>query len=211
MRPTPRRASRAPLTAALLAVALLAVALLAAGCGAGQVSGQESGQDAAAPEPAADVAYVPTDPAPWDSDPWWWLDTAPSSDAAVTVSGVRAETLDGVDRLVLDLAGDGEPGWVAEVVESAADDGTGDPVDIAGDQIVRLRLAGVAFPVGGEPAGVEPQLLDVGGPALTQVAVRFWSEGNLNVFLGVTGHHEPQLAIALTHDPLRLTVDVPHP
>ncbi|ACZ32256.1 hypothetical protein Xcel_3256 [Xylanimonas cellulosilytica DSM 15894] len=144
-------------------------------------------------------------------DVWWWLDSPPSADAALTVTGARTELLDGVDRLVLDLAGTGEPGWGVEVVETASDDGSGFPVEVEGDQFVLLRLAGMEFPVDAEHAQIEPQLLDVDGAALAQVAVRFWSEGNLNVFLGVVGDGEPQVTAELHHDPLRLVVDVAHP
>jgi hypothetical protein len=195
--------------AGLLSAALLAVILHTAGC----TTGRPPEGDTAPPEPAlaADVAHTPAGPSEQDPDPWWWLDAAPSPDAAVTVTGAHAETLDGFDRLVLDLAGQGEPGWGVESVESGADDGTGDPVEVAGTQLVRLRLAGVAFPADVELAALEPQLIDVGGPALTQVAVRSWSEGTLNVFLGVADATEPQIMVTMNHDPRRLTVDVAHP
>ncbi|QAY69406.1 AMIN-like domain-containing (lipo)protein [Xylanimonas protaetiae] len=199
----------------ITAAASLALALLLGACGASRAEHPEAGvavaddvrAEAAAGE--ADTAVVHDDAAP--DDIWWWLDAPPSHDASAVVTGVRAGLHDGFDRIVVDLAGQGVPGWGTELVETATDEGSGYPVDVTGDQFVLLRLAGMAFPPDADPAHVDPFVLDVGGESVSQVAVRFWHEGNLNVFLGLVGDAEPSVTVTLQEDPLALVVDVARP
>ncbi|GAB2463353.1 AMIN-like domain-containing (lipo)protein [Xylanimonas ulmi] len=202
---------------------ILAAVLLVAGCGARpdhgpdarsvQTAAATSGDDVERDADAASRAAVDIAPLQTDADAWWWLDSAPSDDAALTPIGAHAETHDGVDRLVLDLTGTGAPGWSVEHVETATDEESGYRVDVAADQYVLLRLAGMAPPIdeNGQSTQLDPQVLDVGGPALGQVAIRPWFGGVVNVFLGVRGDADPAITVAFDAAALRLTVDVAHP
>ncbi|MGQ4819442.1 AMIN-like domain-containing (lipo)protein, partial [Enterococcus faecium] len=74
-------------------------------------------------------------------------DTAePSPDAAVTVTDVRVGRYEGFDRVVFEVDGVGLPGWDARYVPEARSAGSGSPVDVAGDAVLRLILTGVGLP-----------------------------------------------------------------
>ena len=144
-------------------------------------------------------------------DPWWWLDSPPSADAAVSITNVSVERHDGFDRVVLDMSGTGRPGWAVEKVDTAVDDGSGLPVEIAGLQFLLLRIAGVEFPPYASSESAAPMTIRVNGRAVIEVAKRFWFEGNVNTFIGLQFAGEPEFEVGLLHDPLALFVDIAHP
>ena len=75
------------------------------------------------------------------------VDTAePVDPAGLTVTDVRTGAHDGFDRVVLDIAGQGTPGWTVEYVDSATSEGKGDPVGLAGPAYLRVVLTGVSNP-----------------------------------------------------------------
>lgn len=144
-------------------------------------------------------------------DPWWWLDSPPSSDAAISITGVSVERHDGFDRVVLDLAGTGVPGWVVEKVDTPVDDGSGLPVKVSGSQFLLLRLAGIEFPTYAAEPSIAPTSVRANGRSVQEVVKRFWFEGNTNIFIGLRFAGEPHFEVGLLHDPLALFVDITHP
>ncbi|MCA5893654.1 hypothetical protein LEP48_09870 [Isoptericola sp. NEAU-Y5] len=137
-----------------------------------------------------------------------------SQDAALVVTGVRVGTHQGFDRVVFDLEGTGTPGWSVEYVDSATDDGSGEPVDVDGDKILQVRLSGMAVPTEGDVTEYDGATLDPDGTdAVEEVVYRFWFEGYTTAFVGVddgeAGEPLPFRVFAL-EDPARVVVDVQH-
>lgn len=124
---------------------------------------------------------------------------------------------DGFDRLVItfdegDAAG---IGWWAGYVDEATDDGSGFPVDVAGDHIFMLRLAGFRMPEetdepvtsgsgGGEWNTQNP--IRPGG-TFAEIWYRGWFEGNLNFFFGIDGNPAPEVTMFTQENPSRLVID----
>ncbi|MGF0117392.1 AMIN-like domain-containing (lipo)protein [Promicromonospora sp. Marseille-Q5078] len=163
--------------------------------------------DTSADEPTQDVPF-PADASPDTADP--------SRDAALVVTDVRVGTHEGFDRVVLDLEGEGAPGWTVEYVDAATDDGSGDPVAVDGDRVLQVRLSGMAMPgeTDGGPTEYDGGPIDPDGTeSIDEVVYRFWFEGYTTAFVGVDdgagGEPLPFRVFAL-EDPARVVVDVQH-
>lgn len=126
----------------------------------------------------------------------------------VLVEGVRVGVHEGYDRVVLDLSGTGEVGWTAQFVTDAALDGSGAPVDLAGEFLLRVDLQGMAYPEPGDTAYEDRVLLVDGGDlsTVTEVLRATPFEGQVSVFIG-TRTEAPFRVFALS-DPERLVIDV---
>ncbi len=152
-------------------------------------------------EPAVETPDLPADVEP---------DTAEASaDARVTVSDIRVGAHDGFDRVVLEVGGTGTPGWDVRYVDAATAQGSGNPVDVAGDAVLQITLTGAGYPY---DTGVEEY---AGGPltsadttVLTEVVWGATYEGTSLAFVGTTGQY-PFRVYGLT-GPTRVVVDIAH-
>jgi hypothetical protein len=129
-----------------------------------------------------------------------------SADSALTITGVRTASHDGYDRVVLDLAGAGTPGWRVGYVDVATDDPSDRTLDIAGDGTLQVTVIGTAMPTEANGIG---SVLTPDYPVLREVNVRGWFEGQDLAFLGLDTPGHPFRVFALT-DPTRLVIDVRH-
>ena len=140
---------RLPVFQSLLFATLLSGTVLLAGC-----EGDDDGAPAAASssDPRAEGAAAtatstptstPTSGAaadegggtaiPADVSP----DTAePSEDAWLTVSDIRIGRHEGFDRVVFQVDGAGTPGWNVGYMDRATSQGSGEPLDVAGDVVI---------------------------------------------------------------------------
>lgn len=124
---------------------------------------------------------------------------------------VRAGLNDGYDRVVVDLTGTGTPSWYGSYPEVALRDGSGAPVQIAGDSVLELVIGGAAYPEPGDPVyddgdfGLDTHRLD----GVEEVIRTTPWEGQLQLFVGVRGEPRPY-RVFLLQDPMRLVVDVQH-
>jgi hypothetical protein len=158
-------------------------------------------------EPAADEA---ADGAPGFPDGTEAVTQEPAGARQLTVTDVRVARHDGFDRVVLDLGGQGTPGWDVGYVDEAFDDGSGEPVDVDGDAVLSVRASGTAMPT---DSGVEEYDGTTVDPddteSVEEVVYRFWFEGYSTAFIGVDGGRKAFRVFALS-DPTRLVVDVRH-
>jgi hypothetical protein len=152
-------------------------------------------------EPAVETPDLPADVEPDTADA--------SADARVTVSDIRIGAHDGFDRVVLEVGGTGTPGWDVRYVDAATAQGSGNPVDVAGDAVLQITLTGAGYPY---DTGVEEY---AGGPltsadttVLTEVVWDATYEGTSLAFLGTTGQY-PFRVYSLT-GPTRVVVDIAH-
>jgi hypothetical protein len=208
--------STRPRTAAVLLSLILAGPVLLAGCGGDGTSEPGASSSAATDEPSTGAASESTAAAadgtgdapdfPADTE----ADTEEASaDASVTVSAIRIGGHDGFDRVVFEVGGTGTPGWDVRYVEAASSQGSGDPVDVAGDAVLQVTLTGAGYPY---DTGVEEY---AGGPltgsdtsVVTEVVWDATFEGTSSAFVG-TAAQNPFRVYALTN-PARVVVEVAH-
>jgi hypothetical protein len=218
---------------ASLPAVLLAAATLLAGCddggsagAAGTTSGAPSSVSAGSPvssaasSPASSSAAAAsgtggTDrlddgssaapPFPATTDP----DTsAASEDARVTVRDIRTGRHDGFDRVVFELGGTGTPGWDVTYVDQPASQGSGDPIDVAGQAALQVTITGAGYPYDTgvtEFAGPDP-LPGAGTRTVTEVAFDGTFEGTTVAFVGTTAR-APFRVYALAN-PTRVVLEV---
>ncbi|MBW8767342.1 MAG: hypothetical protein JF630_14330 [Geodermatophilales bacterium] len=161
--------------------------------------------DARAGQPSSATSSPPAFPANLDPDT---ADASP--DARVTVSNIRVGVHDGFDRVVLEVGGAGTPGWDVRYVDQATSQGSGEPIDIAGDAVLQVTLTGAAYPYDtgvAEYYGAEP-LSAPGTKTVTEVVFDGTFEGTAVAFVG-TSRKEP-FRVYMLQDPSRVVIDVAH-
>lgn len=135
----------------------------------------------------------------------------PGGEAAqLMIDDLRLGLQEGYDRVVLDLSGTGEVGWIVQYAESPAMDGSGFPVDLAGDHVLQVVAQGMAYPEPGDTA-YDPGSLLVDGGELLQVSEVLRGapfEGQVQVFIG-TREQAPFRVFRLA-GPERLVIDLQH-
>lgn len=133
----------------------------------------------------------------------------PAGGGQLLAPTLRAGVHDGFDRVVVDLTGSGDLGWKASYTDDPRQDGSGLPVEVAGDSVLELRLSGMAYPEPGSDVYSEGTLT-LGTPtlgAVVQVQRTTPFEGGLQVLVGIRGEPRPY-RVFLLEDPMRLVVDV---
>lgn len=192
---------------------LLAAALLA-GCGSADPATSPSASTGEAPAPATTAAAPATSAADTGTDaPPFEGDTQPatreaSAGAQVTVAEIRTGRQDGYDRVVLELGGTGTPGWDVRYVDEAWSQGTGDPVEVAGEAVLQVTITGAGYPFDTgvqEWAGPDP-LPGNGTQTVTEVAWDATFEGTSVAFVGTTG--EAPFRVYALEDPTRVVIEV---
>jgi hypothetical protein len=193
-------------------IAVLASIALVAGCGTGgddDASGARATTatsttaptaSTSAGEPADDVPPFPRDTARQTADD--------AGEWDLVLTDVRVAGHEGFDRIVLEFAGTGTPGWGVEYADEAVLEGSGDVVTLGGDSVLTVVASGTTYPGagGGHYGGPDRLVLGPGG-AVTDVHVGGTFEGYTQVFAGVEGDPAPFRVFALDA-PSRLVVDV---
>lgn len=129
----------------------------------------------------------------------------------LALTGVRVGRNRGYDRVVLDLAGDGTPGWQVEYVDSPVrEQGSGTVVPLEGDGQLRITARGMGYPADtGVPYYPGPERVPTRGAEVVQdVAVGTLFEGRHNVYVGVSSPN--RFRVFPLDDPTRLVVDILH-
>jgi hypothetical protein len=215
------QAQRVTRRAAVCPAFLLAAALLAA-CGNGDPAtspsastGEASSASSASSAPTTGAAGASTSAAPEPSTdaPPFDGGTEPvtqeaSADALVTVSEIRTGRQDGYDRVVLELGGTGTPGWDVRYVDQAYGQGTGDPLEVAGEAVLQVTVTGAGYPFDTgveEWAGPDP-LPGNGTRTVTEVVWDATFEGTSVALIGTTG--EAPFRVYALEDPTRVVVEV---
>lgn len=135
----------------------------------------------------------------------------------VELTDVRVAGQEGFDRIVLEFDGDQmSPYQVGYVPGPVRQDGSGNPVEVAGDSYLEVLLtaaSGVVFDLEEEDgyrlSYVGPDRV-TGDTEVVQEAVRTGDfEATLTWTLGLDG--EAPFAVTVLESPLRLVIDVQHP
>ena len=136
--------------------------------------------------------------------------SADGSGEPVVLTDVRLGAHDGFDRVVFELAGDGEAGHEIGYVERPTAQGSGHPVEVEGDATLGITLTNILLPPDA-PAGVQPwdqqeRLAIPESEAVQELVVDGLFEGRYAFYAGLTG--EQPVAVERFEDPQRIVVDV---
>lgn len=167
-------------------------------------------EPSASPEPSTDA---PTEaPEPTDAPVFGPAGTAqsaePSGDLLLPV-GLRVGDHEGFDRVVVELTGEGVPGWQVEYVDEAIEDGRGERVDVDGEAILSVHVSGTRYPDEGEEHYVPGAPLE-GPDIIEEVHYLGTFEGLTQLFIGVDDGPADYRVFTLA-DPARLVIDVADP
>ncbi|WP_324651341.1 hypothetical protein [Georgenia sp. H159] len=132
----------------------------------------------------------------------------PSGDMLLPVD-MRVGDHEGYDRVVLELTGDGVPGWQTEYVTEAVEDGRGETIDVDGDAILSVYVSGTRYPDEGEDH-YAPQGPVEGSDVVEEVHYVGTFEGLTQLFIGVDGGEADYRVFTLA-DPARLVIDIADP
>jgi hypothetical protein len=138
-------------------------------------------------------------------------DTAEASpDAQVTVSDVRIGGREGFDRVVFEVGGEGRPGWDVQYVDQASSQGSGDPVEVAGEAVLQVTLTGVGYPydTGVEEIPAGATLAVAGTTSVTELVYDATFEGTSVAFVGTTAR--APFRVYLLEAPTRVVLEVAH-
>lgn len=130
--------------------------------------------------------------------------------AGLGVVDVRAAGHEGFDRVVVELAGTGAPGWVVRPLDAPLAEGSGEERDVSGETFLGLVVRGVGLPQDtgvpeyGGPREVVPS--DTG--VVVEVEAGGVLEGAWDGVVGLTAQR-PFRVFAL-EDPPRVVLDVAH-
>ncbi|WP_305094454.1 hypothetical protein [Prescottella sp. R16] len=132
-----------------------------------------------------------------------------SADAALTITDMRVGHHDGFDRVVYELDGTGTPGWRTEIVGTVTQQGSGNPIAVAGQGILQVLIDGSAMPV---TTGVEPydgpNPVEVPNPEIvTEVRDAGVFEGTAQTAIGLTTR-DVSYRVYTLDGPTRLVVDI---
>ena len=204
-----------PRTVAALLLSLLTAPAVLAGCGGGDTDVRSSSATSTAEETAAaettaagettEAGATDAPPFPANAEP----DTGDASPgAAVTVSDIRVARQDGFDRVVFEVGGTGTPGWDVRYVDAASSQGSGKPVDVAGDAVLQVTLTGAGYPydTGVEEYAASGPLSAAGTEVVTEVVYDATFEGTSVAFVGTTG--QAPFRVYLLENPTRVVLDV---
>ena len=167
----------------------------------------------AAAMPTSEVALMSENPAVDEPFPAnLETDTGTASDGAqLSPVDVRFGVHEGFDRVVVDLTGTGAPGWTVEYTEDPTAQGSGEPVDVAGDAVLAVRIDGVVMPTeeGADPWQGPERLAPQSAAVVEEIVHGTLFEGVQTLYIGLESQ-EPFRAFAL-QDPSRVVIDIYHP
>jgi hypothetical protein len=126
----------------------------------------------------------------------------------LTVTDVRVGTHGSFDRVTFEIAGDGEAGWLIEYEDDPRSQGRGDPVDVAGDAVLRVALRGMAYPTDApeEPYDGPERLQPERADAIVEVVADVLYEGYHDFFVGLDT--ERPYRLERLDDPQRIVIDI---
>jgi hypothetical protein len=159
---------------------------------------------------ASSGADDPVDAAPFPAD--LAPDTADASSGAfLSPVNMRFGVHDGYDRIVLDLEGSGQPGWVSRYVDDPRADGSGEPVDLDGAAYLQMTVKGVVYPTEtGAKEYVGPMRFQpASAGVIEEVVYGSIFEGQVDVYVGLSS--KQPFRVFLLESPTRVVIDIYHP
>jgi hypothetical protein len=128
----------------------------------------------------------------------------------VILTDVRLDAHPGFDRIVFEVAGEGQAGWQVGYTDAPRSQGSGEPVEVPGQAVLGITLTDVALPADA-PSGVQPwsgpdrqRLVDAN--VLDTLVADALFEGRYTFFAGLDRRRP--FAVGLLNSPQRVVVDL---
>lgn len=127
----------------------------------------------------------------------------------LVVTDIQVGTHDGFDRVVFTLEGSGTPGYTAEFVDEAVQDGSGFVHDTGDDKVLLVRLSRMVMPMDIEATEFAGSPVTGNGNIVDQVIYDHWFEGGIRSFITIKPSvADPVFAVSMLDQPTRVVVDV---
>ncbi|SEE83204.1 AMIN-like domain-containing (lipo)protein [Ruania alba] len=133
--------------------------------------------------------------------------------AGLQLTGLRAATHDGFDRVVAEYTSDGPttpPGLYASYVNCAYRDGSGFQFEVTGADILKVSIQGPSIYWLEDGTTFPDPEVDPPGTAITDVDYQQGMGGGSGLYLGV-GYERADFRVFSLTDPYRVVIDVAHP
>ena len=194
-------------------------ALLLTACGTDDGAPTDAGPTAS-PTASPPATELPDDPAvepPSDDGPVAPVgngntaeSVAPGNGPPVGLTDVRLGAHDGFDRIVFEVAGEGQAGWEVGYTDEPRAQGSGAPVEVPGDAVLGITLTNIALP-GDVPEDVQPwegpdQQAIPGAAVLDTLVEDTIFEGRYTFFAGLD--RQRPFAVSALASPQRIVVDI---
>lgn len=168
-----------------------------------------TGTPAATESPTTSPAASPTTT---EAAPPFEANTEPDEHEAfgpIAVTDVRVGLHDGYDRIVFDIEGEGEAGWMARYTDRAAAQGSGADIELEGDVVLDISVTGAALPFDIDATPFAAERVDPGDLAVVlDIANDNIFEGNHHFVIGLSDR-TPFRVFSLD-DPQRVVLDIQH-
>ncbi|SMG11245.1 hypothetical protein SAMN06295981_0574 [Corynebacterium pollutisoli] len=130
-----------------------------------------------------------------------WVDPPP------LVTGIRVGRHENFTRVVYDLIGDGEPGWITQYIDQPYQQGSGFDVDVAGEAFLMVNITGTTYPFEHDHEGAATGPYP-GTGVVEEVYNTGTFEGHTLTYIGLEA--ELPYSVTLLQNPLRVVVDIQH-
>lgn len=134
----------------------------------------------------------------------------PSDAAQLVVTGVRVGAHEGFDRVVVDLEGEGDPGWFVDYTATPIQETAGQPLKVAGNAFLNINVDGTVYPFElgkdhGEGSQVEVQMAGDTGNVVDVISAGTY-EGRSQIVVGLRS--ELPYSVQILENPTRVVVDI---
>ena len=130
----------------------------------------------------------------------------PSVPSRLAVVGVRVGAHEGFDRVVVDLEGDGDPGWFVDYTSTPMQETVGQPLQVAGNSFLNINVDGTVYPFElGKNNDVPVTMAGDTGNVIDVISAGTY-EGRSQVVVGLRS--ELPYSVQVLKDPTRVVVDI---
>lgn len=131
------------------------------------------------------------------------LDVLPEEGTRMTVSEVRAASHGTFERVVIELDGEGSPGWFVTTDDAPTADGSGAPIDYDGETALVIDVRGLEMSPGGDDTPVKK----IGTELIESVEAKGVFEGMQRIVVGID-EDDPDFTLNILDSPTRIVVDI---
>ena len=130
----------------------------------------------------------------------------PSVPSRLAVVGVRVGAHEGFDRVVVDLEGDGDPGWFVDYTSTPMQETVGQPLQVAGNSFLNINVDGTVYPFElGKDNNVPVTMAGDTGNVIDVISAGTY-EGRSQIVVGLRS--ELPYSVQVLENPKRVVVDI---
>lgn len=119
---------------------------------------------------------------------------------------MRTGTHQGFDRVVIELTGEGRPGWHVDYVPIPQQQASGETLKVSGESFLNVNIDGTTYPFEIGIQGTDLPPTPGAGPAVAEVISGGTFEGRSQFVIGLKGNPRPY-SVSYLEDPKRLVID----